>query len=60
MAIHQREVYAVEVKDCDNLMSCILVAVTDIKGQPRQLVCVKGFDIAMKCAFELKDLEQFL
>jgi hypothetical protein len=28
-------VYAVEVQDCDNLINCILVTVTDICGQHR-------------------------
>jgi hypothetical protein len=48
-----------EVKDCDTKISCILVAVTDIKGQPRQLISIKDFDVTVKFV-ELEDSRQFL
>jgi hypothetical protein len=37
-----------EVQDGDNLISCILVAATDIRGQARELVHVR-YSICLYC-----------
>lgn len=48
---------------CDHLINCILVSVADIRGQPRQLVCVRDC-IRHRCEACMKvgggNFEQFL
>jgi hypothetical protein len=39
----KENIYATEAQDYDNLISCILVAATDIRGQPRQLIHARNY-----------------
>jgi hypothetical protein len=45
----KENVDATEVQDCNDLISHILVAAVDIRGQPRQLVCAMD---SIQCRYE--------
>lgn len=60
MRMHQRKLYAEELQDHDNLIFHILVAATDIRDQPRQLVPVKDSISCYREACMWGNSEQFL